>query len=68
MKIKEKHRKLMITNFEYGVKRLFNERSTTSYSVELPGVPDDPQNGILDDTIAIPKYGDAQLQYSVSLD
>lgn len=51
--IKEKHRKRMMNDFEYGIKRCFRGKNDPEYSVELRGVKDDSKNGIFDDTIVI---------------
>ena len=53
--IKETHRKKMMKSFENGIKRAFSEKNEMDYSVDLRGVPDDPKNGIIDDTIVITK-------------
>lgn len=45
----------MMKNFENGIKRAFSEKNEMDYSVDLKGVPDDPKNGIIDDTIIITK-------------
>ncbi len=51
--IKASYRKRMMKEFEYGIKRCFSGRNDPEYSVELRGVKDDPENGIVDDTIVI---------------
>ncbi len=39
--------------FEYGIKRTFTGKMDQTYSVDLRGVKDDPDNDIIDDTITI---------------
>lgn len=51
--IKENNRKKMMREFEYGIKRCFNENNDQTYSVDLKGVKDDPKNGVIDDTITV---------------
>ena len=51
--IKESNRKKMMREFEYGVKRCFSEQNDQIYSVDLKGVKDDPEHGIIDDSITI---------------
>lgn len=43
----------MMREFEYGIKRCFSENNDQDYSVDLKGVKDDPNHGIIDDTITI---------------
>ncbi|MCJ1471207.1 hypothetical protein MMC07_009855 [Pseudocyphellaria aurata] len=51
-RIKEKNRKKMMKEFEFGIKRAF-DGNDDQYSVDLRGVKDDRKNGILNDTIKI---------------
>ena len=43
----------MMREFEYGAKRIFNETYDQDYFVDLRGVDDDPENGIVDESITI---------------
>ena len=54
--IKEVNRKRMMEDFEYGIKRTFSEKSVQTYSVDLRGVKDDPENNVMDGTITITMY------------
>lgn len=60
-RIKETNRKKMMREFEYGIKRTFSETSDQIYSVDLRGVEDDPENGIIDDTITVKKCANSHL-------
>jgi hypothetical protein len=51
-KIKEEYRKNMLQEFENGVKRAY-DGGDTEYSVDLRGVQDNPNEGIVDETITI---------------
>lgn len=50
-KIREIDKKKMLRTFEYGVKRSFVAESTKDYSVDLRGVEDNEEEGIIDETI-----------------
>ena len=52
-RIKEKPKRQMIEQFEFGVKRCFTTKEQQQFSVELPGVQDDPNHDIIDDSIPI---------------
>ena len=58
--IKERNRKKMMKEFEYGIQRCFSEQNDQTYSVDLKGVKDDPKNGIVDDTITVKMYPRSQ--------
>ena len=51
--IKESSRKKMMEQFEFGIKRTFTGMPDQKFSVDLKGVEDDDNEGILDDTILI---------------
>ena len=53
--IKERNRKLMILEFEQRVKRSFGRVHDRQYSVDLRGVEDNVEHGIIDDTIKLNK-------------
>ena len=53
--INERRRLRMLREFENAVKRCFSG-DNKEYSVDLPGVEDDPDNGIDDGTIRIKPY------------
>jgi hypothetical protein len=50
---KDAHKRKMLKEFEYGIKRSFTGDASRDYSVELKGVEDNEEEGILDDTIPI---------------
>lgn len=54
--IKQTNHKKMMREFEYGIKRCFSEHNDQTYSVDLKGVKNDPENGIVDDTITVKMY------------
>lgn len=51
--IKETGRKKMMEQFEFGIKRNFTGMPDQKFSVDLKGVDDNVNEGILDDTILI---------------
>lgn len=51
--IREIDKKKMLRVFEYGVKRCFTLESTKEYSVDLRGVEDNENEGVLDETIGL---------------
>ena len=52
-KIKDRAKKKMLRDFEYGVKRCFRSTDNRAYSVDLKGVADDIARGIDDETITV---------------
>jgi hypothetical protein len=54
--LKDRDKKKMSREFEFGVKLSFTADSTRQYSVDLRGVKDNPAEGILDDTITLKQY------------
>jgi hypothetical protein len=50
--IRQKSRKLMLREFEEGVKRSFTGNNR-NFSVDLRGVEDNPAAGVIDDTITL---------------
>ena len=54
--LKESNRKKMMREFDTQIKRCFNGHDDHTYSVDLKGVKEDPEHGVLDDTITIKPY------------
>ncbi|KAJ4245283.1 hypothetical protein NW762_014153, partial [Fusarium torreyae] len=52
-RLKDRDKKKMLLNFEYGVKRAFTVESTEDYSVDLRGVEDNEAEKIIDETISL---------------
>jgi hypothetical protein len=57
--IKQANRNKMLRDFEFGVKRAFDGSSDKDYSVDLKGIDDDEEKGIVDDTIPLKLYVDS---------
>lgn len=51
--LREVDRKKMLKTFEYGVKRSFSTQSSKDYSVDLRGVKDNEEDGIVEETISL---------------
>ena len=57
--IKEVSKKKMLREFEYGIKRSFTGDNSKDYSVDLKGVQDNEEEGIIDDSVPLRPYGSA---------